>query len=145
MTYNLHETEDWAPLAVLFHEAGLEVEPGDPEPRKLVKMWRVDDEEGKLLGAITLVHRGGAYALGELAVSEDARDGGCGEMLMEAVYDEVRALGGTEVWTCARIPKYYANHGWEVMDPEEAPKISNCQYCERFRTVCFPEILRMTV
>ncbi len=142
----VYETVEWAPLAVLFHEADLEVMPEDPVPRKLVKMWRSDDPEtGALLGAITLQHRGGAYALGHMAVDPSARDSGLGKALQEAVFAEVRALGGRELWTCARIPQYYIDCGWQVRDPEEAPKISDCQYCDRFRKECFPEILSMTL
>ena len=146
MAYVIKETENWRPLTELFNEMGLEVEIGDVPPKSMLKMWCLEDEDtGEYLGGATLQLKKGVHALGSLAVRPAANGGGWGEQLLEKVFEETKALGGTEIWACARIPEYYFKLGWEKMDPETAPKIFNCQYCDRFGVSCHPAIIRKTL
>ena len=143
MAYVIKETDNWRPLSELFNEMQLEVEIGDTPPRSMRKMWRLEDEEtGELMGGATLQFKKEVFALGSLAVRKEANGGGWGEQLLDKVYEETKAEGGDSVWACARIPEYYYKLGWEEMDPDTAPKIFNCQYCDRFRVVCHPAIVR---
>lgn len=145
--YIIHETEDYAPLTVFFHQCGLEVKPGAPRPAGLVKMWRMEDPQtGELLGAVVLEKRDHVYTLASLGVREDRRNNGYGRILQGIVFDEVRSLGAEELWGVAKVPAYYYPLGWEEIAWDTAPKIAiKCDGCKQRGAECRPAILRCSL
>ena len=143
-SYRIEETTDYLALSTLFHEGGVEVKVSDKPPVGTVKMWGLfDDETNELKGGVTLVIRDNVHAIGGISVSSDWRGGNYGELLLEHLYAEAKAMGVKEIWASAKIPNYYIKKGWETMDWNESPKIAiNCGQCSRYRVSCHPEVLR---
>lgn len=144
MKDKIYETEDYLTLTRFFHDCGMEVEPTPEVPAdiKMVKMWRVDDEDGNLLASATLEIRDGVYTLGDLCVREDHRRSGYGRRLQQIVFDEARRLGVKKLWCSGKVPKYYAKIGWRLENWDSSPRIArNCAGCCRRNKTCFPAIL----
>ena len=141
--YRIIETDDFYPLSVLFHDSGLEVEISEVTKPGTLKMWRCEDEEtNELLAAAVLMFRSGCYVLEDLAVLESFRGTGLGRTLMNIALDEAKSMGASEIWGCAKVPEYYFQYGWEEMDRQTSPEVSNCQSCPQFGKTCFPCIIR---
>lgn len=97
-----------------------------------------------MIAAVTLEIRDHVYTLDDLAVRQDYRSEGYGELMQNVVFDEARRMGIQKIWGSAKAPDYYYRFGWERMDWDTAPKVAvNCHRCERRRKTCFPEILRL--
>ncbi|MFV0636813.1 GNAT family N-acetyltransferase [Mitsuokella sp. WILCCON 0060] len=144
MTERVYETKDYLTLTKFFHDCGMEVEPSAEVPAdiQMVRMWRVDDEEGNLLAAATLEIRDGVYTLGDLGVREDHRRSGYGRRLQQIVFDEARRHGVKKLWCSGKVPKYYEKIGWHLEDWDSSPNIArNCTGCSRRNKTCFPAIL----
>ena len=143
--YIIYTTEDFYPLTVFFHQCGLEVKPGAPRPEKLVKMWRMEDQDnGELLGAAILEIRDNVYTLADLGVREDQRNKGYGKVLQNTVFDEARRLGVKELGGVAKVPSYYYPLGWEEVDWDTAPKIAiKCDGCRQRGVECDPVVLKI--
>lgn len=144
--YIISDTEDFLSLSTLFHESGMGVAIEERKPDRVVKMWRMDDARtGKLLAAVTLEIRGGAYSLGDIAVHKDAQSMGYGKIMQSLVFEEAKKLGVKEIWACAKEPDYYIHCGWEKMKWEESPNIAvYCSSCNKRGTSCHPEIMKYT-
>lgn len=140
--YRITETHDYYSLSELFHNSGMEVEIEETIPPETLKMWRCEDEGGRLLGGAVLQHKSGCFVLEDLAVVEDQRLRGIGLELMGLALQEAKERGAKEIWGCAKIPAYYLSKGWQEMDRASSPTISHCQTCEQFNVSCFPCIIR---
>ncbi|MBQ8591085.1 MAG: GNAT family N-acetyltransferase [Firmicutes bacterium] len=143
-SYIIKETNDFYSLAQFFSENGLETSIQKTTPEGIVKMWCLEDvKTGTLVSAATLQLLSGVHTLGDLAVREDFRGQGYGKLMQELVFEEARKLGITELWGNAKVPAYYLNLGWEIVDWESAPNISlSCKTCPQRGVKCFPEIIR---
>lgn len=144
--YIIRETEDFLSLSTLFHESGMGVNIEERMPDRVIKMWRMDNVlTGKLMAAVTLELRGGAYSLGDLAVSNDVQAKGYGRIMQSVVFDEAKKRGIKEIWACAKEPDYYVHCGWERMRWEDSPNIAvYCSTCKKRGSLCHPEIMKYT-
>lgn len=136
-------TTDYYPVSELFYETDLEIPPSHETPEEIVKMWCVeDDNTGELIAAATLEYRDDRYVLAGLASRKGHQKGGYGKKLQEAAFEEVRRLGGTEIWVCARLPEYYKHTGWIEMPWQELTLNEQCKKCENYHTTCTPCIAK---
>lgn len=142
MNYTISETNDFFEIGTLFKEAGLEVKPELGTPEGVVKMWRVDDENAKLIAGGTAQIINGIYVVKHIAVTEDCRGLGVGQRLLGLIEAELIARGAEELWLAGKVPGYYLRFGWEEVDPQNAPPFSKCLTCAQFQTECFPSIMR---
>lgn len=136
------ETADYYALTVLFKECGLDVKIEEIPPEGVLKMWRCTGSEGELLGGAVLQYKDGRYILKDLAVKDGWRKEGIGKALMRTVLKEAKICGAKEIWGCAKVPEYYTSKGWHTVPGEKAPVISDCQQCEQYLKICFPQIIR---
>ena len=145
--YIVKETTDFLALSTLFHSSGMGVKIEERMPERILKMWRMDDRQtGELMAAVTLEVRDGAYALGDIAVRGDLHRQGYGKVMLDAVFEEARALGIKEVWACAKEPTFYMHNGWQKMNWDESPKIAvYCAECPRRDVDCHPQIMHYTL
>lgn len=136
-------TTDYYPVSNLFYETDLEIPPSHETPEEVVKMWCVeDDDSGELLAAAVLEYRDDRYVLAGLASRKGHQKGGYGKKLQEAAFAEVKRLGGTEIWVCARLPEYYKHTGWIEMPWQELTLNEQCKKCENYLKSCQPCIAR---
>lgn len=140
----LYETDDFYPLGVLFKACGLEVKP-EEKPEGIVKMWRVDDEDGELIAAATAQVLNGIYVAKHLAVTEACRGKYIGKKLLNLIEEELIGRGAKEMWLAGKVPEYYIKFGWETVPAEEAPPFSKCLVCKQFNNGCYPSIMRKRV
>lgn len=138
----IYETHVYKPLAQLFDDSGLEVDIEDEAADETLKLWRMDDADGKLLAAAQLVYRAGHYVLDNIAVAEEARGKGYGEALLQTVETEAKKRGAKEIWLVGKVPSFYARYGWDSVEKEDAPPISHCQGCSQFGISCHPQIMK---
>jgi len=135
------ESNDYPKLTYLFHESGLEVEPGIERPDNVVKCWECIDEAGRLLGAASLEIRSGEYVVADVAVDRNYQGENIGTRLMETVEAEIASLGGKDAWLIAKVPLFYAKLGWEPVEREQAPDISKCFFCLKYGKECKPQVM----
>ena len=139
------ETSDYYALTVLFKACGLDVTVEEQPPEGVLKMWRCTAGEGELLGGAVLQYKDGRYILKDLAVKDGWRREGIGKALMRTVLKEAKICGAKEIWGCAKVPEYYTAKGWETVPDADAPVISDCQQCEQYLKICFPQIIRKEI
>ena len=140
--YKIVETKDFYPLSVIFNNSGLEVEVSEEAPPTTVKMWKCEDDEGKLLAGLTIEKKSGLYVLSNVAVIEEMRGTGLGKELLEFAEKEAQALKAEEFWLVGKVPGFYKKYGWEEVNKEDAPEISGCLTCKQFGSTCFPVVMK---
>lgn len=141
--YRVLETQDFYPLSLLFQASGLEVKPSRETPPGTLAMWRCEEVgTGRLLAAVTLQTRAGHFVLAQLAVAEDRRGQGLGEMLLALAEDQAARRGADRLWLVGKVPKFYEKYRWVEVDRQQAPAISRCLTCDQFQVDCFPSIMK---
>jgi N-acetylglutamate synthase-like GNAT family acetyltransferase len=141
--YRIRETNDYIQLTYLFYDNGLEIEPGAESEHEVVKCWEcVTQKDGALIGGASLEIRAGEYVVADVAVEQQYRGLHIGVELMEKVEEEIKRRGGKRAWLVAKVPGFYTNLGWEIIERREAPDISKCFTCERYGKDCHPQIMR---
>ncbi|MBQ7654275.1 MAG: GNAT family N-acetyltransferase [Clostridia bacterium] len=145
--YILKETDDFFSLSTLFHNSGMGVKIEERCPDRIIKMWRMDDEEsGELIAAVTLEVRDNVFTLGDIAVKEEFHRMGYGKVLLGVVFDEAEKRNIKELWACAKEPEFYLHNGWEKAAWEDSPNIAiYCTDCEKRNIHCHPEIMKYTL
>ena len=145
--YIIRETDDFLALSTFFQKNGLGVDIEERKPERIIKMWRMEDAQtGLLMAAVTLEERGGVYALGDIAVNGDTRGHGYGAVMQQLVFRQARNMGIRTLWACAKEPKYYLHHGWQIVDWDDAPDIAvYCSTCAKRGKECIPQKMRYTL
>ncbi len=140
--YKIYESNEYEKLTYLFHENGLEVEPGVKKPDNVLKCWECKDStSNKLIGGADLEKRNGEFVVSDVAVDINYRKENIGTQLMNVVEAEIIKMGGKEAWLVAKVPAFYLKLGWEVVEREKAPDISNCFSCPKYGKECNPRIM----
>jgi N-acetylglutamate synthase-like GNAT family acetyltransferase len=137
-------TEDYAALIPFFIENGLEFDENEEYGGdEIVKCWRSDDANGRLVGGCILATREGEYICDGIAVAPSERDTGLGKVLLGLLLDEVRALGGDKVFLVARAPGFFKKSGFVTIPRAAAPEFFECFSCPQYQKTCFPEVMRL--
>ncbi|NLY87971.1 MAG: GNAT family N-acetyltransferase [Clostridiales bacterium] len=130
-------------ITPLFEKSGLEVHANDKAPDNLITCLEVIDKEtSQLIGGAALIFLNGEYVLRAVAVDEKYRGRGIGKILVNSVLNEVDRLGGRRIFLSARIPKFYEKLGFDIVNRDNAPNVSNCLSCKRFQVNCYAEIMK---
>ena len=62
-------------------------------------------------------------------------------MLVREILNEAERRGADKVFLNAKIPDFYQKLGFEILQREKAPAISDCSTCSRYLHGCKPEIM----
>ena len=142
--YIIKETDDFYSLSTLFHNSGMGVKIEERRPDRIIKMWRMENEQtGELMAAVTLEMRDGVFTLGDIAVRNDLHRMGYGKIMLNVVFQEAEKRGINELWACAKEPEFYIHNGWYKENWVKSPKIAiYCDECPKRNTLCHPEIMK---
>ncbi|MBE6031212.1 MAG: GNAT family N-acetyltransferase [Clostridiales bacterium] len=139
----LRRTMDFKKMIPLLMKSGLEVHEDDEAGEGLVTLFElVDPETEELVGTSGVEISNGSYMLRYIAVDEKYRGKQYGRLVVEAALDEARACGAKEIWLTGKIPEFYKKWGFELMDPADAPIVSDCQSCPQFHNGCESALMR---
>lgn len=96
-----------------------------------------------LFGCAALKREGDRYAVEWLAVDEQLRGKGIGQMLVRKIEAEARMRGADRIWALARVPRFFESIGFRVASSDESggPVMSNCLLCSQYQKICFPAIV----
>lgn len=135
------ETGRYMELVPLFKESGLEIHIEGDAPPSMVTCWRAEDEEGHLVGGVSIEYKGGEFVIGDIAVKENLRGQDIGTLLIDTAMRRIKAVGGERIYLVAKAPKFFEKFGFTYLTPEEAPDIFNCKTCDQLGVSCHPEFM----
>ena len=139
---------DERPLFRLFIDNGLEFSENEEIATDLVKCWKAEEAEkdgttGRLVGGCVLAKRQGRYICDGIATDPSVRGKRVGEAMLLAMLDEVRGLGGEEIYLVARAPGFFSKYGFMSIGRDEAPTFFECFSCPQYGQTCHPEVMRL--
>lgn len=157
MKFILRSTDEYERLTKFFAENGLEFDGEEEVDTDVIKCWKItqansadlthikeDAGEGDFLVAgCVLALREGKYIIDGIAVDKTLRKFGLGKLLVGKVKDEVKKLGGSEIYLVARAPGFFRTLGFETIDADKAPNFFECKYCPQYGKECHPEIMKL--
>lgn len=138
-------TDDMDVLNDFFEANDLEISDAEPVETNVIKAWRADDENGKLVGGVCLAFREGDYIIDGIAVNQSLRGKRMGEKLLGLAIDQVKSLGGKKLFLVARAPGFFKTQGFNIVSEKEAPLFFECADCPQYKVDCFPEIMLLEV
>jgi len=151
----IEETQDYEALVDLFMRNELEFSDEEPVPTDLVKCWKLtgSDSNGNhengddivLMGGAVLAKREGGFILDGIAVEPHYRKLKVGKMLLEKVIEEVKSLGGKQLFLVARAPDFFRKYGFVTVPKAEAPNFFECLTCPQYDVSCHPEVMCLNI
>lgn len=159
MKFILRSTDEYERLTKFFAENGLEFDGEEEVDTDVVKCWKItqansaelehirenDREDDFLVAGCVLALREGKYIIDGIAVDKTLRKFGLGKLLVGKVKDEVKKLGGSEIYLVARAPGFFRTLGFETIDAGNAPNFFECKYCPQYGKECHPEIMKLSL
>lgn len=145
VSYKVSETDDYNKLVEMFIRHDLEFSFDEPLPTDLVKCWKAEDENGRLISGCVLAMRGGKYIIDGIATEPEYRKEKIGGALLKLALDEAKSRGADAVYLVAKAPGFFRKHGFKTIDAEEVPGIFDCPSCPQYLKACFPEIMKLDI
>ncbi len=143
VNYTISETDEYDRLVEMFIRHDLEFSIDEPLPTDLVKCWKAEDENGKLISGCVLATRGGEYIIDGIATEPEYRKEKIAGTLLQLALDEVKARGGKEVYLVAKAPGFFKKHGFVEIPATDVPLLFDCLSCPQFQKTCFPETMKL--
>ncbi|HOA42670.1 MAG TPA: GNAT family N-acetyltransferase [Bacillota bacterium] len=141
--YEISVTDEYERLVEMFIRHGLEFSFDEPLPTDLVKCWKAEDPQGKLIGGCVLAMRGGEYIIDGIATEPEYRKQKIGGELLQLALKEARDRGGKRVYLVARAPGFFRKHGFQRIEASEVPELFDCYSCPQFQKTCHPEVMKL--
>lgn len=141
--YEISVTDEYERLVEMFIRHGLEFSFDEPLPTDLVKCWKAEDPQGKLIGGCVLAMRGGEYIIDGIATEPEYRKQKIGGELLQLALKEARGRGGKRVYLVARAPGFFRKHGFQRIEASEVPELFDCYSCPQFQKTCHPEVMKL--
>lgn len=138
-------TDEYEKLVELFVKNDLEFSLNDEVPTDLIKLWKVENSEGKLVGGCVLAMREGEYIIDGIAVEPELRKLKLGKDLLKLATDEIKSLGGNKLYLVARAPEFFRKQGFITIEREAAPNFFECFTCPQYNKSCFPEVMQLSL
>lgn len=145
VNYSISETDEYDRLVEMFIRHGLEFSVDEPLPTDLVKCWKAEDENGKLISGCVLAMRGGEYIIDGIATEPEYRKENIAGKLLQLALDEVKARGGEAVFLVAKAPGFFKKHGFEEIPATDVPLLFDCLSCPQYQRSCFPETMKLQI
>lgn len=144
--YQILETKDYKGLTEMFFRYGLEVSPDEEPSQDLVKCWEVVKlHNGERVAGLKLEKRDSVYVIGAIAVEQAYRHNTIGTLLVNKAIEEVQLLGEDTVYLIAKVPNFFKQSGFAIIEFKSAPNIAKCLSCKQYNADCFPEIMRLNI
>lgn len=141
--YQVILSDHYKEMIPMFIEEGLEMEPDSEEPEGLLTCLEVKDTEtGQRLGGASLVYDKDVFILKTVAVKKEFQGRGLGRLLVQRAEAEARKRGAQCLYLNAKVPEFYKKLGFEIIQRDDAPDISDCQNCHRYHNGCESEIMK---
>lgn len=145
MEYKVEITDDYDTLKYFYYENDLEIDVGEPMPKEVIRNWKAVNEEGELIGGITLSTREGEFIIDGIAVDEKYRKLNLGRELLETAIEEMVSRGGKRLYLVARAPGFFRKRGFETVEKKDAPEFFECFGCPQYGSKCFPEVMKLEI
>lgn len=142
---NIVVTDEYERLVKFFVENQLEFDGDEEVDTDIVRCYKIEGEENKLIGAAVLALREERFIVDGIAVNPEYRAEGIGRMLLQKLVDDVRKLGGKELYLVARAPGFFRANGFIGINPDDAPNFFECKYCPQYGVSCHPEVMKLNV
>ncbi len=145
LQFTLKATDEYERLVKFFVENKLEFDGDEEVDTDIVKCWKMVHTDDVLVGGCVLALRQGKYIVDGIAVEKIFRKFGLGKIMVKKMVNEVKKLGGNELYLVARAPEFFRTLGFETVDPENAPLFFECAQCPQYQKECHPEIMRLGI
>lgn len=138
----LIHTMEYKRFIPLFVRSGLEIDEKEECPAGLITCLELKKcGTDETIGAAVLIYTEDVYVIKAVAVEAEYRGKGYGIQLVRQMLDEAASRGADKVYLNAKIPEFYKKLGFETLQREKAPAISDCSECSRYLHGCEPEIM----
>ena len=111
-----------------------------PEWAKVKSNWKnevvlAEDENGKIIGAVSVSIYKNKSFIESLAVDKEYRSKGHGKLLLDRAIKELKR----PVYTISKTDKFYLKNGFvydnnDLIDEE-------CKNCDKYNVTCFPKVV----
>ena len=145
LKFRIQTTDEYERLVKFFVENELEFDGDEEVDTDIIHCWKMTHTDDVLIGGCVLAMRQGKYIIDGIAVTKLFRKFGLGKIMLKKAINEVKKLGGNELYLVARAPEFFRNYGFETVDANEAPLFFECAQCPQYQKTCFPEIMRLRV
>lgn len=115
-----------------------------PSMENLRAQFVIRDSRGELGAAGRLELNYDHPMVEEIAVREDLRRSGLGNMIVSAILDEAKHEGIKTIWAMARVPDFFRSLGFEpALNQNLLPKLmEECSVCRDHLTICNPILMK---
>ncbi len=137
------ETKEYERLVEMFIRQDLEFAEDEPLTTDVLKCWKAEDAEGRLISGCVLALRGGEYIIDGIATEPEFRKEQIAGKLLSLALEEVRHRGGAKVLLVARAPGFFRKHGFLTIDPASTGELFDCVSCPQFQKDCYPEVMEL--
>lgn len=145
LKFRIQTTDEYERLVKFFVENELEFDGDEEVDTDIIHCWKLTHTDDVLIGGCVLAMRQGKYIIDGIAVTKLFRKFGLGKIMLKKAINEVKKLGGNELYLVARAPEFFRNYGFETVDANDAPLFFECAQCPQYQKTCFPEIMRLRV
>lgn len=145
-TPKLSKTNDINRINLFFAINGLESAEETIDDDQYIAGWTATDPEtNNLVGALSLVRRGGYYIIDGIAVDPAFRKQGLGRILIDLALAEVRSLQINKVYLVAKVPPFFRKLGFLEIPWPDAPPVFECTKCPQYNRDCHPEAMYLSL
>lgn len=145
LKFKMQSTDEYERLVKFFVENELEFDGDEEVDTDIIHCWKMTHTDDVLIGGCVLAKRQGKYIIDGIAVTKLFRKFGLGRIMLKKAINEVKKLGGTELYLVARAPEFFRTMGFETVDASNAPLFFECGQCPQYQKTCFPEIMRLGI
>lgn len=141
----MEPTDEYERLVKFFVENQLEFDGDEEVDTDIVKCYKVTTGEDQLIGAVVLAKREGKYIIDGIAVDPGSRKHKIGEIMLKKILEQVKEMGGTELYLVARAPEFFRKNGFTEVSADSAPNFFECKQCPQYMVSCHPEIMKTVI
>mgnify|MGYP003477910536 FL=1 len=121
LRFKIQSTDEYERLVKFFVENELEFDGDEEVDTDIIHCWKLTHTDDVLIGGCVLAMRQGKYIIDGIAVTKLFRKFGLGKIMLKKAINEVKKLGGNELYLVARAPEFFRNYGFETVDAHDAP------------------------
>ncbi len=145
LKFTIKSTDEYERLVKFFVENELEFDGDEEVDTDIIHCWKMTHTDDVLVGGCVLAKRQEKFIIDGIAVTKLFRKFGLGKIMLKKAINEVKKLGGNELYLVARAPEFFRTMGFETVDAENAPLFFECAQCPQYQKTCFPEIMRLVI